>query len=144
MITSRWFVSILLFGSAHVFAQEQRDPTRPPAETAASADGGAVAQSPLGESRGSVVVRDGKPYLVVGTRLVAVGQKVGQARLERVTETEIWLREDGVLQKLPRFVGVQRHASDSSECRIVSRTQDKGKRSTLPKPPVAPCEGTNP
>ena len=56
----------------------------------------------------TVIVRDGRPYLVVGTRLLAQGQKLGEARIERIGETEIWLREGGVLRKIQRYPGVRR------------------------------------
>ncbi len=61
----------------------------------------------------SVIVRNGRPYLVVGTRLYAAGEKLGQARIERITETEIWMREGGVRRKVPLFVGIQRRAASS-------------------------------
>lgn len=91
-------------GSLH--AQELRDPTAPPAALVAPAVGSA--SSPAREAPGGVIVRNGTPYLVVGTRLVAVGQQVGAAKLERITETDIWLREAGKLRKVPRFDGIQR------------------------------------
>jgi hypothetical protein len=58
----------------------------------------------------TVIVRNGRPFVVVGTRLYAQGQKLGQARIERISETEIWLREGGVLHKLSQFPGIQRRA----------------------------------
>ncbi|MFZ3218487.1 MAG: hypothetical protein WA174_00555, partial [Rhodoferax sp.] len=83
-------------------AQELRDPTLAPPEAGAAA-GGTAPASPLGEEGMTVVVRNGKPFLAVGTRLYAPGQKVGPLRIERITETEVWLREGGVLRKVPRF-----------------------------------------
>lgn len=94
-------------------AQEGRDPTAPPPEimgAAGSAPGAAAkaGSGALGADGGTVIVRDGKPFLVVGTRLFAPGQKVGHALIERITETEVWLREAKVLRKIPRFAGIQR------------------------------------
>lgn len=88
-----------------VNAQSLRDPTLPPAAAglAATGPGASDEQAVMG-----VIVRDGRPYLVVGTRLYAQGQKLGQARIERISETEVWLREDGVLRKVPQFAGIQR------------------------------------
>ena len=65
-------------------AEEGRDPTRAPTESSTGA-GGASA-SPWGGEGMTVLVRDGKPLLVVGTRLYAQGDKVGQARITRNTE----------------------------------------------------------
>jgi hypothetical protein len=99
---------IFVAASSLAQAQPTRDPTEPPA--AAAMPGTAAATSALAGDKGgaAVVVRDGKPYLVVGTRLYAQGQKLGQARIERISETEVWLREGGVIRKLPRFAGIQR------------------------------------
>ena len=104
-----WFMGIsLLFSFGQVDAQSLRDPTLPPVEA------GLVDTAPGGKSSGTepgamtVIVRNGRPYLVVGTRLYAQGQKLGQARIERISETEIWLREGGVLRKVPQFPGIQR------------------------------------
>jgi hypothetical protein len=58
----------------------------------------------------AVVVRDGVPYLVQGTRLYAKDETIGQARIVRITETEVWLREAGQLKKIPVFSGIERRA----------------------------------
>lgn len=100
----------LLWCSGRADAQVPRDPTVPPAEVG-FADGVAGAgANPLSAASGAmtVIVRDGRPYLVVGTRLYAQGEKFGQVRIERISETEIWLREGGVLRKVPQFQGIQR------------------------------------
>jgi len=57
----------------------------------------------------SVIVRDGKAGLVIGTRVVQPGQKIGPWTLERITETEVWLRDGTTLRKVSRFNGIQRH-----------------------------------
>jgi hypothetical protein len=96
---------------ALVSAQSLRDPTQPPA-TEAPAATGAAQPAPAVQSGGmAVLVRQGVPYLVVGTRLYAKGQTVGLARIERITETEVWLREGGVVRKVPVFGGIQRQIS---------------------------------
>ncbi len=128
-------------------AQELRDPTQVPPEASALPDGsGKPAPSP----GMAVLVQDGKPYLVVGTRLVAVGQKVGNARLERITETEIWLREGKQLTKQSRFSGIQRSvAKPLAPCKApVTKPGTRTKPlSATAKPavtPAAPCEGVQP
>jgi hypothetical protein len=120
------------------FAQDLRDPTQAPAE---SAVGGALggAGNATNDPGVTVVSRDGQPYLVVGTRLVAVGQKVGSAKLERITETEIWFKEAGVVRKVPRFAGIQRSAvKEASACQPVkprAKVSHKSSASaTSPKP----------
>lgn len=100
---------LVLLLSLGVHAQALRDPTQPPSEMGAG-PGAAASSGPLGSEGMAVIVRDGKPFLVVGTRLYAPGQSVGAARIERITEIEVWLREGKDLRKLPRFAGIQRSA----------------------------------
>ncbi|WP_296447333.1 hypothetical protein [Rhodoferax sp. UBA5149] len=103
-----FMVISLFFSFGRVDAQGLRDPTVPPAE--AGYAGTASGEKFLGIEPGAmtVIVRNGRPYLVVGTRLYAQGQKLGQARIERISETEVWLREGGVLRKVHQFPGIQR------------------------------------
>lgn len=85
-------------------AQEGRDPTIAPGESAA------VGPSPVGEEGMTVLVRDGKSFLVVGTRLYTVGDKVGMMRVDRITESEVWLHDGRALIKVQRFAGIERTA----------------------------------
>jgi hypothetical protein len=110
---------ILMVSAVGSWAQSSamRDPTEPPpsAGLAGLAGGPIVAPppGPLGGQPAAILVRNGKPYLVVGTRLYARGQMIGAARVERITETEVWLREGGVLRKLPQFAGIERRPASS-------------------------------
>lgn len=145
---------LALFLCLPVAAQELRDPTLAPPEAGAAA-GGTVPASPLGEEGMTVVVRNGKPFLAVGTRLYAPGQKVGQMRIERITETEVWLREGGALRKVPRFAGIQRSVAKAAP-QCGKRAPQKVKKSSTAKtgqpssstppiaPVVAPCESAQP
>ncbi|MBU0588408.1 MAG: hypothetical protein KJ852_04590 [Gammaproteobacteria bacterium] len=56
----------------------------------------------------SVIVIDGHPHVIIQTRLYAQGQKFGQAVIERISETEVWLREGGQLRKVPMYAGIER------------------------------------
>jgi len=148
----RLAVRVLAAAAAACFActapaQELRDPTQVPLEASTSPEGSG---KPAPRPGIAVVVQDGKPYLVVGTRLVAVGQKVGNAKLERITETEIWLREGQQLTKQSRFSGIQRSvATPLAPCKApVAKPSARAKPSSVsPKPvvtPAAPCEGVQP
>jgi len=111
---------LFFFLSVQAGAQSLRDPTLPPAEAglAGPAPGGKAISPALAAM--TIIVRDGRPYLAVGTRLYAQGELLGQARLERITETEVWLREGRVLRKVLQFPGIERHnASDSSKPGVV-------------------------
>lgn len=108
-----------------------RDPTSPPPELGAPAGAPGVS-APAAAPSYTVIVQNGQPFWVVGTRLYAVGQRVGPIKLERITETEIWLREDGQLRKVPRFAGIQRRVTPSAPaCAAASSA-------------AAPCEGAQP
>ena len=90
-------------------AQTVRDPTLPPTVqsglpgSAKKASAAILETGPL-----TIIVRDGRRYVVLGTRLYAQGQKFGEMRIERISETEVWFLENGVVRKLSRFPGVQR------------------------------------
>jgi hypothetical protein len=95
-------------------AQGLRDPTLPPSEAGVASttpDGKVLKTEPAVMT---IIVRDGRPYLAVGTRLYAQGEKLGQARIERISETEVWLREGGMLRKVSQFQGIQRSTVKST------------------------------
>lgn len=140
-------VMLLPFASAQDQTPIQRDPTVAPTEV--EAGGG---QAPAAAPGYAVIVQDGKPHLVVGTRLVPVGQKVGNARLERITETEIWFREGGQLRKEARFAGISRTVARPPVVCAAVRAKPKTKQAQTAKKPqspraattAAPCQGAQP
>lgn len=99
-------LALMLVGP--VSAQPQRDPTQPP-PSVVQPESAAMATPSLDTRSLAVVVRGGVSHLVVGTRLYAVGQQVGAAKIERISETEVWLRESGTLTKHSLFAGIDRH-----------------------------------
>ena len=90
-----------------VDAQGLRDPTVPPPAAGLSTAPMESRVPDFGSDAFSVIVRDGRPYLVQGSLLYGQGQQIGQTRIERITETAVWLREDGVLRKESLFPGIQ-------------------------------------
>lgn len=127
-------------------AQALRDPTVPPAGVVAS-DAPAIADAgtPVAGAM-SVIVRDGRPHLVVGSRLYAVGQVFGQTKVERISETEIWLREGATVRKVPMFAGVQRNraASPSSACGAVKSIRTPSTEATPRSPRTITCDPAQP
>ncbi len=102
---------MLLAGLSLGQAQPLRDPTVPPVEAQSSStpDGQpGRAKGDLAPSASIVIVREGQAAVVSGTRLYSQGQDIGQARIERITETEVWFREAGALRKVPRYAGIER------------------------------------
>jgi hypothetical protein len=105
-----WLIVLALcFGSTLVNAHSQRDPTVPPpfseAELAAIAS-----ETSIGIESGdiTIVVRNGLPYLVIDSLFYTEGDTIGPVRIERITETDIWLSEAGILRKLSMFSSIQR------------------------------------
>jgi hypothetical protein len=132
-----------------VQAQVPRDPTQPPVEM--GSEGAAKTEAGPLESEGvAVIVRNGKPYLVSGTRLYAVGQTMGHMRIERITETEVWLKEGAVLRKVPRFSGVAAPVPScgvvpSQPVRVKASAGVKAKTSSSSNASkVVPCDGAQP
>lgn len=105
-----WSMAIPLllgFGLAH--AQSLRDPTLPPAEQGLA--NSALGEKPLSSETASmnIIVRNGRSYLLLGGLLYGQGEKLGEARIAQISETEVWFLEAGVLRKVSKFPGVQRH-----------------------------------
>jgi hypothetical protein len=121
----------LLLIALPLAAQEARDPTVAPAET------GTIGPSPLGVEGMTVMVRDNKSYLVVGTRLYAPGDAVGTVRVERITETEVWFHDGKGIIKVPRFTGIERKT-------VIVKPPCAAPLAPNPPPTVAPCEDTPP
>ncbi|MDR3370378.1 hypothetical protein [Rhodoferax sp.] len=105
------FAAALLSISTSAAGQALRDPTIAPAAAGMFDSSGAQQDEALKSGSISVMTRGGVHYLMHGTRLYAKGQRIGSARIERISETEVWLRDDGQLQKIPLFNGVQRRAA---------------------------------
>lgn len=97
----------ILLAAGSLGAQSLRDPTQPPGMAGA---GGASAPARASQGSWPVVVVDGRAHIAVGTRLYAEGQLLGKARIERITETEVWLREGRELRKVPLYPGVVRRS----------------------------------
>lgn len=111
------FTVISTFSFGVSVAQTSRDPTVPPPEATMILGGDAVAlpsAPPLGDGM-AVVRRDGKTYLVVGTRLYAPGEQVAGMKLVRITETEVWLQDGQTQHKVPRFSGIVRTPSQAEK-----------------------------
>ena len=91
-------------------AQGPRDPTLPPPDVGLAAPTGAKTPASASEATLSIIARDGQLFVVQGTRLLGLGQKMGEAHIERITETDVWLRQRGVLTKRPLFAGIARRS----------------------------------
>ncbi len=96
-----------------VHAQEaQRDPTAlPPALRNAMAAASAASSSgsdPAETAIRQVVFSNGRGYVVQRGRRYAVGEQLDGARIERITEQAVWLREAGQVRREPLYGGVEK------------------------------------
>ena len=116
LLPSWLMTTAMFFAFSPIAAQSLRDPTSPP--PAAVLNTSRVAETLLDMESGAftIIVRNGLPHLLIGTLLYAQGEKIDQVLIERITETEIWLRERTVLHKKSLFPGVHRSAAAPAIC----------------------------
>ena len=109
---------VVLLSGLPLAAQEARDPMVAPSET-----GSGTGQMPKAVEGMSVMVRGDQSFLMVGTRLYAPGDTVGNLQVRRITETEVWLHDGKVLIKVPRFAGITRRTIAAKPlCGVASAT----------------------
>lgn len=85
-----------------------RDPTAVPRHAQPPRAAASGATSSERELTLAVMINQGKPFVMADSRLYAVGDKLGTARIERISETEVWLRDGKELRKVSLYPGVQR------------------------------------
>lgn len=108
----RAWLLLLAAGCGSAAAEPLRDPMLPPAEARlAGPAGSAPAAAPGAPVLRQILVVDGRRYAVEGTRLRGVGERFGGARIERIGDDAIWLRDGTRLQRVPLFAGVTRVAA---------------------------------
>ncbi len=88
-----------------------RDPTQPPPEYALPLRGERLLPDVIDPKH--LVVVNGVRYLIWKSRWLAVGDSIDGARLERISETEVWVRNAAGLRKLPIFTGIEKRPPDS-------------------------------
>lgn len=102
----------LLLACGAAAAEPLRDPLLPPpsarSETPGASAPTAAPAAPSAPVPRQILVVDGRRYLVEGTRLRGVGERFGNARIERIGDDAVWLREGGRVQRVPLFAGVTR------------------------------------
>jgi hypothetical protein len=102
---------LLLALALPVLAQDgPRDPTAWPEALRSAMAASAPASGAVAERAGirQVVFSDGRGYVVQRSRRYAVGEQLDGARIERITEQAVWLREAGQLRREPLYSGVEK------------------------------------
>jgi MSHA biogenesis protein MshK len=99
------FAAALVLLARVPYAQALVDPTRPPGQVAAQAgEPGAVPVSRLQ----SVLISKGRKYAVIDGVQVALGGKVGEATLVRLSESEAVLRNGKDTEVLKLLPGIEK------------------------------------
>lgn len=122
-IVCRSYLSITLaaLGCAsgwEAIAQSPRDPTQPP--TAYATPVGSVRPPIDTFNPQHLVTVNGVRYLVWNSRRYAIGEIINGARIERISDSAIWLRGPGGLRKLPLFSGIEKRPPHSGALKITS------------------------
>ncbi|KQV46259.1 hypothetical protein ASC95_27035 [Pelomonas sp. Root1217] len=107
------FIALLFAAPLAQAADEPtRDPTAwPPALRSAMAASAAPAASgiePADNAIRQVVFAGGRAYVVQRGRRYGVGEQIEGARIERITEQAVWLREAGQVRREPLYGGVEK------------------------------------
>jgi hypothetical protein len=115
--------ALLMLGIA--MAQDgPRDPMQPPpAMRPAPPTGGPVAAEPPALVARHLMVIDGVRYVIDNGRRRGVGDLLGGARIERIEDSAVVVRNGRQLQRLPLFAGVvKRAATDPAPTAITGTT----------------------
>ena len=107
------FSLLLLIGAARAADEPARDPTAWPtalrsAVAAASAPSAASGVEPADNAIRQVVFANGRAYVVARGRRFGVGELLDGARIERITEQAVWLREAGQVRRESLYGGVEK------------------------------------
>ena len=86
-------------------AETLSDPMRPPVVVAPQAD---VNSAPTGPILQSVMISPQRRAAIIGGQTVTIGGKFGNARVIKISESEVVLESDGKLQTLSLFPGVEK------------------------------------
>ncbi len=98
-------ISLAMVVPGALSAQALADPTRPPGgDTPGATDEGAAAVSRLQ----SVLIAPGRRIAVIDGRAVALGGTIGDARVVRITETEVELKRGTESEILRLLAGTEK------------------------------------
>lgn len=108
-----WRIGVCLLGMLLLpgaQADSLPDPTRPPAELAVLAAGGAemAAKGPVLQS---VLISRGRKSAIIGGQVVGLGEKYGEARVVKITESEVVLKTGAVTETLRLFPDVEKRSA---------------------------------
>jgi MSHA biogenesis protein MshK len=118
----------MLLASVQAAAQKGLvDPTRPPT-MAPSPQATAEAPEPPGPQLQSVLLAPGRKIAVINGESVALGEKLGEETLVRVTETEVTLKRGREMRVLKLYPSVEKSSVRQSAVGDKSKAKGESKR----------------
>lgn len=112
-VTRLLLAAAAFWSAGAVLAEVLPDPTRPTG--AGMNDGvGAAAAAASGPVLQSVLVSPNRRVAVINGQSLAVGDRIGEARVAKITETEVTLAQGGQTQVLRLFVQVDKKLSQTA------------------------------
>ncbi|HJV74994.1 MAG TPA: MSHA biogenesis protein MshK [Noviherbaspirillum sp.] len=119
---NRTFRKALLFASAsglacvihvQVLAQVLNDPTRPPAATLPDEGANGVASESAAPVLQSILISPSRRQAIISGKTLTVGERVGDAKIVRITENTVILRNGTDLQTLKLFPGIEKRSNSN-------------------------------
>lgn len=110
-------VALWAFVPAH--AQSLSDPTRPPNAQAAGPDGAGA----TGTQLQSVLISQGRRLAIINGATVALGETVGEAKVVKITETEVVLQKGSETEVLRLYPGIDKQPVKRGQSRVQKSSQ---------------------
>lgn len=127
------FAFSLLPADLALAAEILPDPTRPAVEAGRAGGVAALASGPVLQS---VKIAPGGRMAVISGQLLAEGDRFGESKLIRISESEVALQGPDGQQTLKLFPGVEKHAAQPLPlARLQARVKNKSKQKTEQKAP---------
>jgi MSHA biogenesis protein MshK len=104
------FLLLMFAATPASFAENFIDPTRPPDSLGLAQDGTTRASGPVLQS---VLISPGRVVAIISGHTVRLGEKFGEARVVKITESEVLLRSGTDLQTLKLFPGIEKRLTSS-------------------------------
>lgn len=118
-------IVLALLAAPWATAEGLSDPTRPPPGLAGAAAGGAVSEE-KGPVLQSVLISSGRKSAIIGGQVVGLGEKFGDARVVRITESEVVLQTGTTKEVLRLFPDVDKRQARPVKQRQNSRSKPEG------------------
>jgi MSHA biogenesis protein MshK len=125
LLTGAMATLTVLAGSTIGHAQGLPDPTRPPAmsESAGEQDASAASSGPVLQS---VLISPSRRIATINGQVLKLGDKFGEARVTKITENEVVLRNGQEMQTLKLFPQVEKQtASNRNHAKAGSRQRSR-------------------